>query len=155
MSKMSLRVAIAALVASTAFGNVFADDEMDATLHIDKGSIMTSEGGDFVTAADRKRLDEGQRVMVTEDSKATLVYDNGCREELIDPGVYVVDEECVAGILAPAAGATAVGAATATGLGTGTILGIGAVPFLVATAAVVSLMLDGEDDGTGPRPVSP
>lgn len=144
MSRMSLRIAIAALVASTGFGNVLADDDMDATLQIDQGSIMTSAGGDFVTAADRKRLDEGQRVMVTEGSKATLVYDNGCREELVDPGVYVVDEDCVAGILAPASGAAVAG--------TGTFFGIKAVPFLITSAAVVAIMLNGDDNNGAAAP---
>lgn len=66
------------------------DDEV-ATLRIDKGGAMTSRGGEFAAAATGQRLIEDERVMVPEDAEVTIIYDNKCREEHDDPGVYDVD----------------------------------------------------------------
>ena len=62
-----------------------------ATLRIDKGSAMTSRGGEFSAAANGQRLIEDERIMVPEGAEVTVIYDNKCREDHDDPGVYDVD----------------------------------------------------------------
>ena len=64
------------------------------TLRVDSGSVMTSQGGEFVSASSGAALAPGSRVMLSEDSQATLVYGNGCTRSLGDAGVYNVPATC-------------------------------------------------------------
>lgn len=88
-----------------------------ATLRVDQGSVMTSQGGEFATARSGQGVVAGERLMLAEDSTATLAYANGCQREYSAPGVYVVEAECrkaapVAwGDAAKVAGGVAIGAA--------------------------------------------
>lgn len=89
---------VAALfAASMAFAApAFAQDAGSATLHVERGSIMTSTGGDYVTASSGQALSAGQKVMVSEDSVGILTYSNGCKIKLDAPGVYAVPSDCKA-----------------------------------------------------------
>ena len=65
------------------------------------GSVMTSSGGDYTTAAPGKQLVEGQSMMLADGAKATVVYyyDNGdrkCVERYVGPNTYVIDDTCTA-----------------------------------------------------------
>lgn len=62
-----------------------------ATLRIDRGAAMTSRGGEFANAVTGQRLIEDERIMVPEGAQVTVIYDNKCREEHDDPGVYEVE----------------------------------------------------------------
>ena len=68
--------------------------EPDATLTVDSGTVMTSQGGDFVPAQSGQALNTGDRLMVTEKSVATVRYDNDCQRQYSVPGVYVVEKDC-------------------------------------------------------------
>ena len=69
--------------------------EQAATLRVDRGSVMASQGGEFATANSGQVLVVGERRMVSENSSATVVYGNDCKREYTAPGVYVIDATCV------------------------------------------------------------
>jgi len=68
--------------------------EATATLDVQNGTIMTSQGGDFAPAQDGQALTAGDRLMVTEKSSALVRYAGGCVRQYAAPGVYVVEEDC-------------------------------------------------------------
>ena len=57
---------------------------------------MTSQGGEFAPAASGTQVPAGSRVMLAEDSRATLVYPDGCLQPLSSAGVHTVPPACVA-----------------------------------------------------------
>lgn len=64
------------------------------------GSVMTSAGGDYTTAAPGKALAEGQSMMLSAGARATVVYyyDDGarkCVERYVGPNTYVIDDTCM------------------------------------------------------------
>ena len=83
---VAVTLALAASAASAADG--------DITLRVDRGSIMTSTGGEFASAQSGKVLIEGERMMVTEGASATVFYDRDCRREYTAPGVYEIERDC-------------------------------------------------------------
>lgn len=87
---------IAASLALTASAAANAADG-DITLRVARGSIMTSQGGEFASAQSGKVLFEGERMMVTEGAAATVFYDNDCKREYSAPGVYVIERSCKRG----------------------------------------------------------
>ncbi len=131
-------VALAAGVAAPAFAQ---DQAPTATLRVDQGSVMTSDGGEFASASTGSVLNVGERLMVTEGSVATVVYDNDCDRTYKTPGVYVVEDgsKCV-----PAA-----------------VAGEGVKDSTVATVVAVSMVLaplltdtDRNKSASPPPPVS-
>ena len=87
---------IAASLALTASAAASAADG-DITLRVERGSIMTSQGGEFASAQSGKVLFEGERMMVTEGAAATVFYDEDCKREYSAPGVYVIERDCKRG----------------------------------------------------------
>lgn len=83
-----------------------------ATLRVDQGTIMTSQGGEFANAQTGQALVPGSRLMVTEQSAATVTYDKGCTRTYTAPGVYVIEANCTK---AGAVGTDWAGAATIVG----------------------------------------
>ncbi len=71
-----------------------------ATLRVDQGTIMTSQGGEFANAQSGQVLVVGSRLMVTEQSAATVTYSKGCTRTYSAPGVYVVQADCTKGAAA-------------------------------------------------------
>ncbi|MEN1957902.1 hypothetical protein [Luteimonas changyuni] len=139
------RLLIAAALATLFAAPALAQSE-SATLRIDSGSAMVSSGGEFTSAASGTQLAPGSRVMLTEGSRATLVYPNGCTQALGAAGVHGVPATCVssrsAAVVPAQAGATGVdmgGAAIISGIA-------------VAGAAVLHAMDD--EDYVPPPPVS-
>ncbi len=65
-----------------------------AILNVQNGTVMTSQGGDFVPAPDGQAVSAGDRVMVTEKSSALVRYSDGCVRQYSVPGVYVVEGDC-------------------------------------------------------------
>ena len=147
MTKLaSLLIASLALTASA---NALAADA-DATLLVDRGSVMTSQGGEFATAQSGQLLATGDRLMVTEGSAATVVYANDCRREYATPGVYVIEEDCQL-----VAAAMRSGANGATGAGVAGVdwPAVGMVAAGVAVGAGLLSQMD-EVDAPPPAPVS-
>ena len=68
--------------------------ETTATLSVDSGTVMSSQGGDFAPAQSGQALASGDRLMVTEKSSATLRYADDCVRRYSVPGVYVVEKDC-------------------------------------------------------------
>ena len=101
---------IAVSLAMTASVAASAEDRNTATLRIDRGSAMTSTGGEFVTAQNGQVVTEGDRLMVPENSKSTVIFSETCEREYTAPGVYTIDD-CDK-VAALATGFDAVGAAT-------------------------------------------
>jgi hypothetical protein len=102
---------IAASLALSTAATASAQDT-SATLRVDQGTIMTSQGGEFANAATGQALVAGSRLMVTEQSAATGTYDKGCTRSYTAPGVYVVQADCTK---AAAAGTDWAGAAKIVG----------------------------------------
>lgn len=76
-----------------------------AKLQVDSGVIMTSrDNAAFVSAVTNDPLFDNQRLMVSEDSSATVVYDDGCRETYDKPGVYELDATCTPALVSSSGG---------------------------------------------------
>lgn len=109
MNKLLPILVVAALGVSTYSPVQAQDDDPIATLQIRQGTIMQSTGGEFVNANTGSRLIDGERIMVTEGGKAVVVFDNKCRTEYADPGVYQINSQaCGAGYVANSTVATQV-----------------------------------------------
>ena len=80
--------------AATAFAAPAFAQDGTATLRIDSGTAMTSNGGEYESANTGKPLSAGDKVMVNAGSSATLVYGNGCTMKLDQAGVYTVPAAC-------------------------------------------------------------
>lgn len=93
MKKLALALFVATVFSSSAFA---AGQDASITLQVNTGSVMTSTGGDFVSAASGQAVAAGQSVMLNAGSSATLTYGNGCKMELTQPGTYSVPAECKA-----------------------------------------------------------
>jgi len=75
------------------------DDTVAATRE-PAGQIQHSrDGSEFKAIPVGFRVKEGDRVLVGQDSKVTLRYDNNCDVTYDKAGVYTVDSSCVAGWL--------------------------------------------------------
>lgn len=97
----------AALLSLAAVAPAHAADEPAPTLRVDSGSVMTSTGGEFVTAASGTTVTPGTRVMLAEGSSASLVYANGCTASIAAAGVHAVPAMCQATGSQAAVGTTA------------------------------------------------
>jgi hypothetical protein len=114
-----------------------------AEVQTDSGVIMVSDGGAYQTAVPGQRVSAKSRLMVSKESSATVIYDDGCEKKYTDPGVYDISAECV---LPPVAVASS---------GAPTALKVGAV--IVATYAAYEIYdryIDDDDDDDS-SPISP
>jgi hypothetical protein len=84
-------------------------DKTVATLQVNKGVVMTSTGGEFVSATTGESLIKDERLMVSKDSSATVVYSDHCQRTYDDPGVYKIDANCKAAAVLGSGAAAAVG----------------------------------------------
>ncbi len=64
------------------------------TLHATTGVVMANAGAQFVPAASGARLSPDQRLMVSNDSSAAVVYKNNCQRTYDKPGVYTIEPGC-------------------------------------------------------------
>lgn len=85
----ALAIALSAVLSAPAHAQ-----EPVAILKVDTGTVMVSEGAEFVAGATGTPLLPGQRLMVTEDAAAQVVYAEDCVVDYRVPGVYVVDSKC-------------------------------------------------------------
>lgn len=73
-----------------------ANSDVVATLQVNKGVVMTSTGSEYASAVSGQSLVKSERVMIAQDSSATVTYSNGCKRVLDAPEVYTVDGVCTA-----------------------------------------------------------
>lgn len=137
-------IAVAAIAASI---TAVAQDA-SATLEVGRGVVMTSSGGEFVTAHSGQRLGAGERVMVSKDASATVVFGT-CRRTYDRPGVYAVGEGCSA-VAAAGAGTTG-NVASGGGFGGAGVGGTAAFVAATAVAAgVIAHNINSDNDGEAP-----
>jgi hypothetical protein len=100
-TSIALAASLLAIIAAPAFAQDAAPSGPDRiVLESKAGSVMTSTGGAFETAAPGKPLVAGESMMLTEGANATVAYyyDNGerkCVEQYAGPNTYVIDDRCV------------------------------------------------------------
>jgi hypothetical protein len=103
---MKLTKSISAAVALTvalalpplAMAQANGDTQPVATLQVGGGVIMVSnQGSPFASGQSNDSLYSGARLMVTKNSSATVVYNDGCRQTYSNPGVYTISATCLAG----------------------------------------------------------
>lgn len=91
------------------------EKEEIATVREPTGEIKTSDGGEFTTANEGRRLKEDYRIMVGENSRVTVEYDNGCDRVYDEPGVYELERDCIIAYVDSGGGFLKVAAGTALG----------------------------------------
>jgi hypothetical protein len=96
-----------------------------AEVQTDGGVIMISDGGAFETAVPGQRVSTKSRLMVSNESAATVVYDDGCKQKFEKPGIYDISEKCVLPA-APVAVASSGGVSKAWIIGGALLIGYGA-----------------------------
>lgn len=101
MMKFVASMVAALLVASLAWPVLAQSDtssrEEVANLRTDTGAIMLSiEQGPFNTPVQQQRVATGDRLMVAENSEATVIYDDGCEIKYDEAGVYEIEPDCKA-----------------------------------------------------------
>ena len=130
MRKSLWQALVLSLTASVSLSAAAAQDAAErqkdeiATLEIDDGVIMVSDGGQaaFVSGVQEQRLLEKTRLMVTKDSRATVRFDNGCDVTYDEPGVYEIDGSCKAIVWWGGATPAALIAATGVTVGIGALI---------------------------------
>lgn len=98
MKKLAILLATSSLLLA---GVASAQSQENITLRIKNGSVMTSGGGEFVTAQSGQALTQGEKLSVSNDTHAQAVYDRGtadtgddCVIEFKAAGVYEVPGDC-------------------------------------------------------------
>lgn len=98
MKKLAILFAASSLLFA---GVACAQSQENITLRIKNGSVMTSSGGEFVTAQSGQALSQGEKLSVSADTRAQAVYDRGtadtgddCVIEFKAAGVYEVPGDC-------------------------------------------------------------
>jgi len=138
MNKLTVKL-MAGFLAAAVAGPVFAQDRV-VTLEVDQGTVMASNGGEFVGARNGKTLIPGERIMITDGSSATVAYTDAdgtdrCVTRYSTPGVYVVEPTCRRAIAARTSGID--------GRTLGIILGAGAIAIAILASS------GGDDDNDG------
>jgi len=72
----------------------WAQESTIATLQAQTGNVTVSAGGQFSGVETGQRLQAGNRLMLTEGSSASLLYDNKCTLNFNQPGVFTVPADC-------------------------------------------------------------
>lgn len=130
-------------IATTAFAAAHAQDT-PVTVQVNSGSVMASTGGEFVTTASGTQLAPGSRIMLAENSSASLVYANGCTQAISAAGVHAVAAVC-----------QATGSQAAIGTGTAAGIDWASTGILFAGAAAVAAGLSQMSDGDPLPPPAP
>ena len=92
---LALVVASAPLHAQNSATSADKAEDTVAKVVTDGGVIMLSEGAtEFQTALPDQRVKPKTRLMVSEESSATVVYDDGCDQKYDKPGVYEISATC-------------------------------------------------------------
>jgi hypothetical protein len=111
-----------------------------------KDKVSVNQGEGFVPAAEGMRLKPGDRIMVQDDSEATIKYDDECRREIDENKIATVGDKspCAGGALAEQglepASDDAIGATGATESGNGGVVAMAAI------VAAIDIWWLNEDD---------
>jgi hypothetical protein len=116
MGKLTNCALLLCLFALPAFAQGEGEPKPVATLQVDKGVVMTSTGGEYLTGASGQQLIADERVMVTQGSSATIVYSEHCKRTFDTPGVYTVDPDCKKAVAWFNGTTAAIGAAVVAGV---------------------------------------
>lgn len=66
-----------------------------ATVRTDGGVIMVSDqNAPFATALPNQAVASGDRLMVSKDSIATVIYNDGCEQKYDKAGIYKIQPDC-------------------------------------------------------------
>jgi hypothetical protein len=104
---MRVVVLLGTTYAFSGFAQNANQEQPVATLQVNKGVVMTSTGGDYITANSGQQLYSAERIMVSQDASATVVYSEHCKHTYDKAGVYQIDSDCKAAVWVSGAGATA------------------------------------------------
>lgn len=92
MNKFGVLSLAVALSAAAAWSPAYAQDALRVTLRVNSGSVMTSQGGEYVPAQPGQILGNGDRVMVMEGGSADMLFN--CVREFSQPGEHIVPGDC-------------------------------------------------------------
>jgi hypothetical protein len=136
MKAMLRTVFTIVLLAGAALVPAMAQDAaVVGTLHLNHGTVMTSNGGEFTTLGEDRPLHVGDRIMVSDGGSATGNFTNGVVLQYESPGVYTV------ALPPPATGAVATTSGASTAGTVGIILGT-----VLLTSAGLQSMSDAPPD---------
>jgi hypothetical protein len=99
-AKLVLATAVAALAMPA------LAQETIGTLTVQQGTVMTSTGGEFASAASGESIQSGERIMVGEGGSASVTFTNGAVVNYTAPGVYTVQMPVAGAPVASAGGAS-------------------------------------------------
>jgi len=105
MKNLGKSVSVLAILGMFCLPAIAQEESEVAKLQVDSGVIMTSrDNAAFVSAVTNDPLFDNQRLMVSEDSSATVIYNDGCRETYDKPGVYELDATCTPALVSSSGG---------------------------------------------------
>ena len=139
--RLALALAIAAAVSPA------LAQEVIGTLTINQGTVMTSTGGEFASAATGEAIQVGEQIMVSEGASASVTFSNGVVTNLTT-GVHTISGLPAAG----AAGATAGSVGTAGGASVAATVGV--IAGTAAAVAAANEAANDDDNETPDQPVS-
>lgn len=85
--------------AQSSADNTKAQQPSVAKLQVDGGVIMLSRGqAAFASGATDDPVFPGERLMVSAQSSATVVYSDGCKQTYDKPGIYKIEADCKASV---------------------------------------------------------
>lgn len=94
-------LALPALAAAAPVPQASNDAQQVATLQVGGGVVMVSnQGAPFASGQSNDPLYSGTRLMVSKNSSATVVYNDGCRQTYDKQGVYTISATCAPGAVA-------------------------------------------------------
>ncbi len=119
--------------------------EVIGTLTVNSGTVMTSTGGEFVSAATGEAIEVGEQIMVSEGAKASVTFVNG----MVSP--LKIGVQSFTGVPTPLVGAPATSVGTAGGASAVATAGV-----IAGTAAAVAAASEAanDDDSAPDSPVS-
>jgi hypothetical protein len=123
------RVKFAGVTAACAVGLVTigaASADSIGQIKLVQGSAMISQGAEYVAAREGMQLQELDRILVMEDSTATLAFNDGCEYTMADSEILTVGAEsvCAAQAAAPSIEAIEKGATSQLGYAAGGATGL-------------------------------
>lgn len=149
----SAGVAAACAAALLSMGAASADSI--GQIKLVEGSAMISQGAQYVPAREGMQLQELDRILVMEDSSATLTFNDGCEYTMADSEVLTVGAEsvCATQAAAPSIEAIEKGATSQLGYAAGGATGLYILGGLGA-AGLIAAAADGlgSDDRKSPPP---
>lgn len=139
--KTMLRIATAAaLLGAASLAPAFAQETI-GTMQVN-GTVMTSDGGEFVGASSGEAIQAGERIMVGEGSSASISFVNGAVVNYTAPGVYTIQMPAAAGVVSNSPGVL-----------TPAEMGFMGFAGVIAAAGIAATVMDDDEDLIGP-PIS-